>query len=245
MTGDTRADTAAAPAATDAVSPLVLTARLDPGLSNWGWLAKWIVAIPHLIVLAVLWVAFAVGTVMAGLAIVATASYPRALFDFNVGVLRWTWRVWHFAFFGGIGTDRYPPFSLVDDPDYPARLTVAHPDRLSRRLVLVKWWLLAIPHYLIVIVMVGGSVRWLLPGTDLIRFDRADSGGLLGLLVLLAGVILLLTGRYPRPLFDLVIGLNRWIYRVVAYAALLTDRYPPFRLDQGGEEPAVHGGPSR
>ena len=57
------------------------------------------------------------------------------------------------------------------------------------------------------------------------------------LLVLIAAVILLFTNRYPEPLFDLIIGLNRWAFRVFAYVGLMTDHYPPFRLDQGGREP--------
>ena len=221
------------------LSPVALNATLDPDLSTWKWLIKWFLAIPHAIVLIFLWIAFAAMTVVAGFAILFTGRYPRALFDFNVGVLRWTWRASYYATTGGIGTDQYPPFSLDHDPGYPASLQIAYPERLSRGLVLVKWWLLAIPHYVIVSLLVGGSFTWATTNAgDRINTD-ADSGvGLLGILVLIAGFILLFTGRYQRPLFDLIVGLNRWIYRVIAYAALMTDEYPPFRLDQGGSEPA-------
>lgn len=133
---------------------------------------------------------------------------------------------------GGLGTDRYPPFSLAADPAYPADLDVAYPGRLSRGLVLVKW-LLGLPHYVIVGLLVGGSVGW--ATDDGARFETG--GGILGLLVIVVGLVLLFTGRYPRALFDVVVGFNRWVYRVLAYAALMTDEYPPFRLDQGGSEP--------
>jgi hypothetical protein len=219
--------------------PVALTARLDEPLSPWLWLVKWFLAIPHVVVLAFLWVGFVVMTIIAFFAILFTGRYPRGIFDFNVGVLRWTWRVTYYAFYGGVGTDRYPPFSLQREDAYPATLDIDYPERLSQGLVLVKWWLLAIPHYLVLGLLIGGVATYgISERTGAWEVYRgAWSGGLLGLLTFIAAVILLFTSRYPRSLFDLIVGFNRWIYRVAAYAALMTDTYPPFRLDQGGQEP--------
>jgi hypothetical protein len=212
--------------------PVRLAGELDPQLSRWLWLVKWFLLIPHFIALAVLWLAFSVITVIAGFAILFTGRYPRALFDFNAGVLRWTWRVGFYSF-AAFGTDRYPPFTLGPAPDYPATLEIAYPERLSRGLVLVKWWLLAIPQYIVLGILGGGAFL----GSTRNRAWVAGGPGLIGWLVFFAVVALLFVGRYPRGIRDLVVGLNRWVYRVIVYAALMTDEYPPFRLDQGQTEP--------
>jgi hypothetical protein len=219
-------------------SPVQVNARLDPHLSRWLWLLKWVMVIPHLIVLTLLWIAFGVLSVVAFVAILITSRYPRHIFEFNLGVLRWSWRVAYYAY-GALGTDRYPPFTLAAEPDYPATLDITYPEHLSRGLIWVKW-ILALPHYVIIAFFVGGgSYAVYRTGTAAAATSAPgawSSGGLIGLLVLIAGIALLLTGRYPRGLFDLLLGMHRWVLRVAAYTSLMTDEYPPFRLDMGGTE---------
>jgi len=220
--------------------PVRVDASLDRDLSRWLWLVKWILAIPHYFILSFLWVAFVVMSAVAFFAILFTGRYPQSIFEFNVGVLRWTWRVQYYAY-GALGTDRYPPFCLRDVPDYPAHLEIMYPERLSRGLVLVKWWLLAIPQYIIVAVFAGGGTFAAWRIGNLFSWANLNlnwsGGGLIGILVLIAAIVLAFTGRYPVAIFDFVLGMNRWVLRVAAYAGLMTDKYPPFRLDNGGHEP--------
>ncbi|HEX9335975.1 MAG TPA: DUF4389 domain-containing protein, partial [Pseudonocardiaceae bacterium] len=94
---------------------------------------------------------------------------------------------------------------------YPVRVRASMDEPLSRWLWLVKW-LLAIPHYVVLVFL------WLA----------------FAVLSVVAFVAILVTGRYPRGIYDLVLGMDRWALRVAAYAGLMTDQYPPFRLDMGG-----------
>lgn len=200
--------------------PVRLKGELSETPSRALWLVKWLLIVPHVIVLAALAVAFVVLTVIAFFAILFTGKYPRRLFDFNVGVLRWGWRV-SFYSYGALGTDTYPPFTLKSF-DYPADLEIAYPEKLRNGLVLVKWFL-AIPHYAALAALTGWAAGnaggWSPPFV-----------GLLCVLLVIVAILLLFTGKYHRDIFQLVMGIQRWSYRVIAYVALMTDEYPPFRL---------------
>lgn len=179
--------------------------------SRWLWLVKWcVLAVPHYPILILLYLTYPFTTVAAGVAILCTGRYPRPLFDFNVGVLRWSWRVMNYRFPMN-STDRYPPFTLASRPDYPGDLAVDYPERLKNGAVLVKW-LLAIPQILLC---------WSMEAP-------------LQVLCVVAALTLLFTGTIPQAMFDLLMGMVRWRYRVAVYVSLMRDEYPPFRMDLGG-----------
>src|SRR5215207_8729474 len=212
--------------------PLSVRAVFDQP-SRALWLVKWLLLIPHYIVLAFLWLAFLIVTVIAFFAILFTTRYPKGLFDFNVGVIRWSWRV-SFYGYAALGTDRYPPFTLADVPDYPARLDLDYPEQLNRWLPLIKW-LLAFPQYILVGALVGSGYVVATSMQDG-RAVTYSTPSLIGASVLIAAIAMLFTTRYPPGLFDLAVGINRWGFRLLVYVALMTDRYPPFRLDQGSTD---------
>ena len=190
---------------------VTLYANLDEPLSRGLWLIKWLLLIPHYIVLSVLGFVAAFTFVFTFFAILFTGRYPRSLFDFHLAIIRWAWRV-EFYGYQALATDQYPPFQLFGDIDYPADISIDYPENLNRWLVLVKW-LLVLPHLIVLGIL------------------RGSEGGLSTLLVMIAAVILLFTGRYPRSIYDLLMGIHQWWYRTVVYFVLMTDKYPEFRLE--------------
>jgi hypothetical protein len=137
------------------------------------------------------------------LMIVFRGKYPRWWYDFSLELLRFQNRV---GVYVALMDDRYPS----TDERQSVRLEAPYPDvaRLNRGLPLVKW-LLAIPHYIVLAVLYVGAV----------------------LAVVIAWFAILFTGRFPRGIFDFLVGVGRWTTRVTAYAFILvTDEYPPFRL---------------
>lgn len=197
-------------------SSIHLRGELSKPPSRGLWLLKWLLAVPHIVILAFLTYAMLFVTIIAFFAIIFTGRYPRKFFNFVVGVFRWWWRVGFYAF-SVLGTDKYPPFSLKPRDDYPADLHIDYPKKLKQWFPLVKWFL-AVPHYFVLIAFVGYSQ------------ESTNLPGLGPILILIALIVLLFTGRYLKDIFRLVMGINRWGYRVSAYICLLTDEYPHFRL---------------
>ncbi|MSQ34162.1 MAG: DUF4389 domain-containing protein [Dehalococcoidia bacterium] len=173
--------------------------------SRWLPLAKWFLAIPHLVVAALLILAAFFVIIVAALLITVTRRLPRPLFDFLLGVDRYCTRLSAYLL---LMCDQYPPFRLKEG-GYPAELSLPHPDRYSRWLPSVKW-LLVLPHLLVLEV-----------------FD--DFVLVLAFIALFA---ILFTRRYPQGLFELNLGFLRWQARAFTFAGLLTDKYPPYQLEE-------------
>jgi hypothetical protein len=183
--------------------PVTFEVEYPERLSRWLIFVKWLLAFPHLLILGVFGYLVELTTFISWFVILFTGRYPKALFDLAVMYFRWNARVTAYI---ALLRDEYPPFG-GGSPEYPVRFNVEYPEKLSRLLIFVKW-LLAIPHLIILALL-----------------------GLLGFVVyVIAWFAILFTGRFPRSLFDFLVGIGRWAFRVDAYIWLMRDEYPPFSL---------------
>jgi len=165
-------------------------------------LIKWLLIVPHLIVLAFLAIGALFVVIFAFFAVLITGRFPRGAFDFLVGVYRWSVRVNAYA---RLMVDPYPPFSLEDDPAYPARFELAYPESVERWRPLVAW-LLIIPYAI---------VAWVINIAA-------------GFATLFAFFTILFTKRYPEGLFEIVLVSTRWNARTIAYGHFALTKYPEF-----------------
>ena len=173
---------------------------------------KMLLAIPHLAALYAIGALAGFVTLIAWFAILFTGRYPRGMWDFAVGFFRWSANVQAYIL---LLRDEYPPFSM-DEGRYPVRLTLAYPEHLSRAKIFFKW-LLIIPNFVVLyLVMLGAMAA-----------------------TVAAWFVILFTGRYPRGMFDFVVGAMRWMMRVNVYLYLLTDHYPPFTIQPFPNEAPV------
>ena len=185
-----------------AAYPAGFEIRYPEELNRWLPLVKWLLVIPHFIVLIFVGIGAFFVAVYAFFAVLFTGRWPRGAFDYMVGTFRWAYRV---VAYYHLMVDPYPPFSMADDPDYPVRLNIEYPEQIDRWRPLVQW-LLAIPY-----LFVAGVLYWLT-----------------GILTIIAFFTVLFTKQIPRGVFDLMVPGLRWTVRGGAYAYFMTDRYPPF-----------------
>lgn len=187
--------------------PVELSVEYSERVNRVLWLIKWILLLPHIVILTVVGIPVMATAPLAWAAVVIMGRCPGFLWSYHYGLMRWSWRVNFYSSEAG-NTDRYPPFTFGARDDYPADLVIEYPESSSRLTGLVRW-LLVLPHWVILYFL--GMIR--------------------GILVLLALLVVLVTGRYPESLFDVIMGINRWDYRVAAYSLLLVDDYPPFSFE--------------
>jgi hypothetical protein len=170
-------------------------------------LVKWLLAIPHYLVLFFLFIGVFFAKIVAFFAVLITGRYPEGLFNFVTGVLRWSWNVNAYVY---LLTDEYPPFALDRDPTYPAQLEIAYPaDGVNRWRPLVHW-LLIIPY-----AIIAGVLSWLA-----------------GIVAFVGVFVILFTKDLPEGMFKLILIPYRWQNRAAAYALFMVTKYPPFEWDE-------------
>ncbi len=198
-------EAASPPIVTAAGYPVRFEVEYPESLSRWKIFVKWLLAIPHFIIVYLLQIVGGVMVLIAFFAILFTKKWPRGMFDFMVQIQRWTVNTVVYAL--TLQRDEYPPFS-GEAGEYPVQLEIDYDENLSRLLIFVKW-LLVIPHLIVLtFLMIAAYV-----------------------VIAIAFFAILFTGSHPRGMFDFVTGVLRWTLRVNAYGQwLMTDKYPPFSL---------------
>jgi hypothetical protein len=183
--------------------PLRFDIEYPEKLSRLLIFVKWLLVIPHILIVYALLMAVSIVQLIAFFAVLFTKQYPKDLFDFVVNVYRWEANV--IAYFGDM-RDEYPPFSW-DRGVYPVTFEIEYPGEMNRWLPLIKW-LLAIPHYIVLLFLIAAAlVVWII-----------------------AWFAIIITGQFPRGMFDFNVGVLRWYSRYTAYVYFMRDEYPPFSL---------------
>lgn len=177
---------------------------------RWLLFFRAFLVIPHVLVLWFLLIALNLATTVAWWAILITGRYPEGMWSFSMSILQWVARVRAYS----IGLrDEYPPFG---DGAYPMTFRLAHPGRQARWLLFLRTWLI-LPHF----------------------FCLAFVGFIAGIVQIVAWLSVLILGRMPRGMFSFLVGAERWLFRALMYAYMLTDTYPPFSLGHSPEEPVA------
>ena len=168
-------------------------------------LVKWLLAIPHYIVLLFLGIGALFAVIIAFFAVIITGRYPRGLWDYVTGVHRWAVRVVAYVY---LLTDEYPPFSLEDEPSYPVKVEWDYPETIDRWRPLVQW-LLIIPYAIVAAIV----------------FYVAEIVAFIGVFVIL------FTKDLPEGMFKLIVNPIRWQVRANSYGGFLVKQYPPFEWE--------------
>jgi hypothetical protein len=189
--------------------PAQLEFHADRHITRWRPLVQWLFAIPQLMIARALSAVRGVLTLISLFTVLFTERIPRPLFDMIAMTYRYEWRAMSYAMF--LHED-YPPFDFepaaTDDGVEPhTMLAITYPEHLNRWKPLYKW-ILAIPHYFVLVVLAIGAVFGLIGGFFAVLF----------------------TGEYPEGIRDYLVDVYRYGLRVSAYIGLLTDEYPPFTV---------------
>jgi pSer/pThr/pTyr-binding forkhead associated (FHA) protein len=177
----------------------------EGGITNWRPLVHWLLVIPHFFVLFFIVIAGYFAFIGAWFSILFTRRYPPGIFNFLTGAMRWSNRV---NGYNWVMTEEYPPFTL-DEAPYPIRTRFEYPEGGIARWRPFFQGFLAIPHFIVMYFLgIAAYVGYII-----------------------AFFSILFTGKYPPGVFNFIVGVMRWQTRVIAYALLMTEEYPPFSLD--------------